>query len=154
MNSIASRVPIAIRYLLSGGTAAAINLAVLYVLADIFGVWYLASSVVAFTLALVVSFLNHRRFTFHHTADAIWHKQFVPYMVITVSNIVLNAVLMYALVDLSNLHHMPAQIISSGLIAIESFFAYRHFVFHDQPPAVVVQEEIMTGILEIEQLER
>jgi putative flippase GtrA len=148
-----SRIPVAVRYLISGGTAALINLAVLYVLADIFHVWYLLSSVIAFTLALAVSFLNHRLFTFHHSADAIWHKQFVPYMVITISNIVLNALLMYVLVDIFDLHHMPSQIISSALIAIESFFAYRHFVFHDQPAAIILKEEVMTGILDLEQLE-
>lgn len=126
------RAPIILRYLVAGGFAAAINLGVLYVLADIFHIWYLFASFVAFVTALVVSFIGHKFFTFHHTNHPMWKRQFGSYTLLTSINIALNVALMYLLVDKVNFHHMPAQIISSGTIAIESFFMYRYVIFKHQ----------------------
>ena len=46
-----------VRYLISGGTAAAINLSLLFLLTEFVGMWYLASSVLSFIAGFTASFL-------------------------------------------------------------------------------------------------
>lgn len=51
------------RYLISGGTAAAVYLALVYVLTDLAGVWYLASTTIGFVVAFLVSFSLQKLWT-------------------------------------------------------------------------------------------
>src|SRR3989338_11713432 len=53
-----------LRYLLSGGTAAAANLTVLFVLVHFFHIWYLEASVLSFIIGMCVSFVLQKFFTF------------------------------------------------------------------------------------------
>lgn len=123
------RLPTPVRYLISGGLAASVNLATLYILADIFGIWYLSASVTAFTVALIASFTLHKFVTFGDRRMEIAQRQFFSYMCATVINVCLNALLMFIFTDLVGFYHMISQVIASGMIAVTSFFVYRYIVF-------------------------
>jgi len=123
-----------IRYIISGGTAAVVNLGILFILVHFFNNWYLISSVISYALAILVSFLMQKYFTFKDfTKDRIG-EQGVLHVGIQVFNLCLNTLLMYLLVDLGGIYYLLAQIISAGSIAVYSFFLYKHMVF---APAVV-----------------
>lgn len=117
------------RFLLSGGTALLTDLAVLYLFTDVFGVWYLASAVIAFIFAFFVSFLLHKFWTFGDHSREDFHTQMSMYFFITVINLALNTLLMYLLVEKIGLQYIVAQIAASALIAVGSFFTYQRFVF-------------------------
>ena len=117
------------RFLVSGGISTGTDLALLYVFTDIFGIWYLASTVAAFILAFFVSFALQKFWTFRDTSREGMSLQAGTYLFIAVCNLALNTSLVYALVDFLGLHYLVAQIIASILIACESFFVYQRFVF-------------------------
>ena len=54
-----------VRFLISGSSAAGINLGTLFVLTHFFDVWYLLSSVVAFSVSFFVSFTLQKFWTFN-----------------------------------------------------------------------------------------
>ncbi|OGN16169.1 MAG: hypothetical protein A3B99_00900 [Candidatus Yanofskybacteria bacterium RIFCSPHIGHO2_02_FULL_44_12b] len=123
-----------LRYIISGGTAAVANLSILFVLVHFLDVWYLISSVISYALAILVSFLMQKYFTFNDfTRDRIG-KQGILHVGIQIFNLCLNTLLMYLLVDPAGVHYLLAQVISAGSIAVYSFFFYKHMVF---APAVV-----------------
>ncbi len=134
INATITRLPRPLRYLLSGGTAAVVNLALLALFVEIFGLWYLAAAVVAFTLALLVSFALQKFFTFadHTRTTDVLARQFSIYTTIALINIALNTILMYLLVERLFLHYLISQVVASGTIALYSFFIYRA-VFKDAP---------------------
>lgn len=117
------------RYLFSGSTAAVVNLSALYILTDYFKIWYLFSSIIAFCLSLAVSFLMQKHITFREPSTERTKKQFLYYFTISVFNLSLNAIFMYILVDFLGLYYLLSQIVSSGIIAIESFFVYSILIF-------------------------
>lgn len=118
-----------VRFLISGGVATGIDLVLLYVFTDIFGVWYLASSILAFVLAFFVSFGLQKFWTFRdHSREGI-QAQAGIYFLIAAANLGLNTLLVYLLVDYANLHYLIAQIIVSAGIAVENFFVYQRFIF-------------------------
>lgn len=118
-----------VRFLISGGVATGIDLVLLYVFTDIFGIWYLASSVVAFTFAFLASFSLQKFWTFRdHSREGI-QTQAGIYFLIAAANLGLNTLLVYLLVDYVNLHYLIAQIIVSVFVAVENFFVYQRFIF-------------------------
>jgi putative flippase GtrA len=118
------------RFLLSGGAALGTDLVFLYLFTDIFGIWYLVSSVLAFVLAFVVSFSLQKFWVFGDSSHDGIQKQASIYFVVAIINLFLNTFLVYEFVEQFKLFYLLAQIAASALIAIESFFVYQHFIFN------------------------
>jgi putative flippase GtrA len=123
-----------LRFLIAGGTAAATDLGLLYVMTDLFHIWYLLSAVLAFGIAFGVSFTLQKFWTFNdRSVDGI-HAQLGMYLTIALIGLGLNTLSMFALVDHFGLHYIAAQIIASAFIAVGNFFAYKHLIFTDKNP--------------------
>lgn len=119
------------RFGITGALATSTTLICLYVLADVLGLWYLYATTIAYMCGFGVSFLLQKFWTFEDARMHVAGVQAIMYFIITVFNVCLNAVLMYAFVDGVHLSHLVAQIVSAIIIACESFFAYRLLVFRD-----------------------
>lgn len=122
-----------LRYIVSGGTGAVVNFAVLIFLVEHFHLYPVYASVGAFMVAFGVSFTLQKLWTFQNYDRATAGKQIVAYLAISLMNLGLNTLLMYLLITYTTLWYVVDQFITSALIAVESFFLYRHVVFtpHD-----------------------
>lgn len=118
------------RYIISGGMATLTNLLFLYIFTDLFGIYYLLSAVFSYIISFVVSFTMQKYWTFQDgSKDNIKSQAFV-YVIVTSLNLALNTLCIYLFVQ-SGMHYLSAQILSSIIIAVESFFVYR-FLFRPQ----------------------
>jgi dolichol-phosphate mannosyltransferase len=111
------------KFIIVGGLAMLINLAVLYVLISMLGIWYLASSIVSFLVALMANFFLQKVWAFGSRRDKPY-RQFAAFFGTNIFNLGLNTLIMYLLVSHVGIEYLIAQIITSVLISIESFFAY------------------------------
>ncbi len=119
---------VALRYLMSGGTAGVTDLAVLYLFHNIFSVYYLLSAIIAFILAFCVSFTLHKFWTFKsHEQET--HKQIVMYLGTSLLGLTLNTLLMYLFVDYLHVRVILSQIIVGLFVACCTFFVSRNIVF-------------------------
>lgn len=118
-----------VRFFISGGSAAVVLLTLLYIFTDIVGLWYLASSVLAFLGAFMVSFTLHKFWTFADSNLQRAPTQAAAHFTAGLINLGLNTGFLYLLVDYAGVHYLVSQIIVSGSIAIVSFFVYKHFIF-------------------------
>ncbi len=118
-----------LKYLISGGSAAVVNLSVLYIVTDMLHVWYLLSSVIANVTAFFVSFFLQKFWTFSNATVGMMKKQLVLYIVVAAMNLGINTLFMYLFVEDFHLHYLIAQIATSALIAVESYFVYQHLIF-------------------------
>lgn len=117
------------RYCISGGTAFVIDLAILYALTEMFGWWYLWSSIAAFGVAIIVSFMLQKFWTFGDPTLRRAHHQFGMYIAVAIGNMGLNTWLMYTLVERFSIAYLFSQIAAAGMIAVSSFFIYRYLIF-------------------------
>ncbi len=122
-----------IRYLISGGTAAATNWTVLFFLVHFGHVYYLSASVIAFVLSIGVSFTMQKFWTFQDTTVDSMRAQFTRYSVVIFSNLILNTLIVYVLVEKAGTWYLTAQIFGTVVIAITGYFGYKHFVFRVRP---------------------
>lgn|GEM_PF-310403 len=130
--------PAVAKYLIAGSLSTATQLGGLYFLV-LLHLHYLVATSLAFIAALIVSFTLHKFWTFgDHSLERV-PVQFISHAALGITNLFINGVLMYIFVE--NLLHptfgdplMPhwyvaAQALTSLLIALESFFVYRLFIF-------------------------
>lgn len=117
------------RFIASGGTAAAVDLGLLYILTDSFGLHYLLSAALAFVASFFVSFVLQKFWTFEDESVDRVHVQASLSFIIATINLGLNTLLMYVFVDVVDLWYMTAQIIVGILLAFESFFILKFFIF-------------------------
>lgn len=118
-----------IKYLISGGIAACVNLITLYMFTERFHFWYIYSSWVAFVITFVVSFSLQRFWTFRGNQHRALNAQLLMYFVMAIVNIILNTGILYILSEFFHLYYLISQAISIGTIAIASFFLYQKYVF-------------------------
>ncbi|MCK5061841.1 glycosyltransferase [Candidatus Parcubacteria bacterium] len=118
-----------VKFGIAGVIATATHFALLFILTDIFGLWYLLSTSLAFLVAFMVSFFSQKFWTFGDKRKQGMYKQMGGYFLVVSSGMAVNAVGMYALVDYANLYYLIAQVIMSGLVAIYNFLMYRFVIF-------------------------
>lgn len=120
-----------IRFIIAGGTSAFVNLTLLFVLHNSFGIYYLLSSTLAFIGAFGVSFTLHKYWTFKsHTEDT--NKQVILYLGTSLFGLILNIVLMYVFVDIFGVGVMLSQLFVGAIVAFSSFFISRTYVFRPE----------------------
>ena len=124
-----ARIFFLIRYLFAGGLAFATNLALLFIFAHYFHLWYLTASTLAFIISVIVSFTVQKFITFRDKTTDKVHHQIAKYIAIALFNVSANGGMMYALVDMAQIHYMFAQVFSAGIIAVWSLAVYRYFIF-------------------------
>ncbi len=116
-------------FLFSGGTTAIFQLLLYVLLERILHIPYLLASGIAFVCAVVVSFLLQKYVTFQNTSEGMISKQFTHFAILSVLNLGANVCLMYIFVDLFQLFDVLAQALCMILIALWSFFIYKHIIF-------------------------
>lgn len=119
-----------VRFLISGGTAALTLFVLLYLFTEVIGIWYLFSSMLAFVGAFSVSFTLHKFWTFRDSALHRAPKQAILHLMVGLGNLVCNVTFLYVFVEYAHIHYLLAQFVSAGLLAVVSFFIYKHGIFH------------------------
>ena len=118
-----------IKYFLAGGVVVAVNLAVLYTLTDIFGIFYLYSTVLSNLVAFCVSFVLQKYWTFRDHSRENAHKQFAVYLLLQIANVSTNAGLMYVFVTYLHIWYILSQVIIGFLLALVVFVINKLFIF-------------------------
>ncbi len=118
-----------VRFVISGGASALTQLILLYVFTQFFGIWYLFSLILAFAISLGVSFTLQKFWTFEDTETSGMHLQIPSYLAVTLTNLAVNAALLYIAVEFLKLWYLFAQVLIEGIIAISSFFIYKFVIF-------------------------
>lgn len=119
------------KYIIAGGTAAVVDLSLLYILTEKFRIWYLMSAILAFIVAFIVSFLLQKFWTFRDSSTDRTHKQVIVYFIVSVFNFILNTSFVYLFTDFLHIHYIISQILASGVLAISSYFIYSLFIFKE-----------------------
>ena len=118
-----------VRYITAGVTGALIHFLVLITLKEIFFCSILLSTTTAFIIAGISSFLLQKYWTFKNKGTSEISLQMALYIVVALTNVGVNAGLMWFFSIKLGFYYLVAQVITSGLIAIESYILYNRIVF-------------------------
>lgn len=118
-----------IRYIFSGGIATVSGLLILYFLTDILDLWYLFSSIISFSLMVIISYSLHKFFTFNDYSRKGISIQFSIFVVYNLSMLLFNSCLMYFFVDILGIWYVFSQIFISLFTALINFIFFSRIVF-------------------------
>jgi putative flippase GtrA len=117
-----------IKFLITGGIGLSVNLGTFHLL-YVSGVPYLAGSIVAFCIAMIVGFILQKYWTFEeHTVERA-RTQFMLYAMLALCNLAVNTFIVYILVEYTGAHYLVAQAVGAGSVALVSYFVYRLYIF-------------------------
>jgi putative flippase GtrA len=126
---LSPRVQKILRFLIAGTSTAGVNILILFLLVHFVHVYYLLASVIAYLLSIVVGFTLQKFFTFRDHAIHEAHVQFSLYLVVTLTNLVVNTLLMYIFVTVLGVWYIFAQLFAGVAIAVIGYFGYQKLVF-------------------------
>lgn len=130
-------IKIFIKYVISGSSAAATDLLLLYILVDLFGFWYLSSSVVAYAMSFSISFVLQKFWTFSDYERYKLRKQIVQFFLVNTICLVLNSYGMFFLVSKLGVAYLAAQLTLGVLFAAFSFTINKFIIFNKSKNLII-----------------
>ncbi len=114
-----------LRFLITGGSAAFINIFLLFAFTEFAGLWYIASSMLAFVGAFAFNFIISKYWVFKSNDAAKIRRELPMQLAVNIVNLGINTILLYTFVEYLHLWYVLAQFFASIIIAFESFIVYR-----------------------------
>lgn len=122
-----------VRFGVAGAVCVGTYYALLIGLTELFGVWYMASAIMAFAVYFVVQFSLHKFWTFNNRDRTYIKRQLVLYSFMALGNWVVNTALLYVLVEFLHMWYVLAQIILTIIVSILAYIGFRRIFHHRQP---------------------
>jgi putative flippase GtrA len=120
------------RFLVAGGIGFGINIVSLYVFTDVFHVYYIISTVLAFLIAFSVSFTLQKSWTFKDASRENMHVQLSMYLAMQLTNLGLNTGLMYVFVEYLHIWYIFSQVIITTILSIVVYTVNKKYIFNQQ----------------------
>jgi len=109
--------------------ALAVDMAILTVLVQYCGWWYLAAATASFTAGIVVAYLISVRFVFKHRRLNDTRAEFASFAALGTVGLCVNAVIMSVAVKIGGLHYLLAKCVAAGFTFVCNFVARRQLLF-------------------------
>ncbi|POH58451.1 GtrA family protein [Arthrobacter glacialis] len=121
-----------LKFLLVGGLSFAIDLALLVVLHEVFGVGLWLATPVAFLTSLIFNFLLQRIFTFKATNRS--HASFIRYAILVAFNTLATDLIVNTFANLE-LTYTAGKVVATALTMVWNFYLYKYWIFRsDRQP--------------------
>ncbi len=116
------------RYLISGTINTGVMTALVFLLSTALHIHYLIATACSFVITICLSYIIHSEWTFQNKAST--HvKQFSQHGFLVVVTFFMNLCFVYVFVSILMLPPVVGQVLSSGILAIISFFVYTSVIF-------------------------
>lgn len=117
-----------IRYMIGGGSAALIDMVLLYVCTDQLEIYYLYSQTIAFTISFIFAYVFQKFLTFRDHSDKHL-KQWWKFLIFALLWLALNLWIMYIGVDYFHMHYLLSAIIAKWIVFFRNYSMNKRFNF-------------------------
>lgn len=101
---------------------------ILFILLNSFGVYYIISNVIAYSISTLNSYLWNSKWVFKYNEDNVKETSF-KFIVLNIIGLTLNTIILYLLVDIVRLNKLIALVITTGIVMILNYFINKLWVF-------------------------
>lgn len=116
------------KFLLVGGTAFLIDYILLYVLTEYVGVFYLYSSIISFTVALIFNYYVSIKWVFDIHERHSKMRNFIYFIVLSLIGLLINQAIMYFMVDLLKIYYMVTKLFATAVVMCFNFITRKKFL--------------------------
>jgi len=121
-----------IKYAIGGAIATLLELMMMYFLTDKLGVWYLYSSIIAYSFGFIVSFSIRKLWAFADYNFKNVGRQFLIYIaVLGFGMLLINTIVLVLMVEWLQLQYLLAQFLAGLVIGLIGFFINKKVTFKE-----------------------
>lgn len=117
-----------LRFGVVGGGAFAIDYGIMIFLTEVFGVNYLISSAISFTVSVIFNYILSIKWVFNTTDDRSQTQDFVVFIVLSVIGLGINQLIMWLAVDLLGIFYMLSKIGATAVVMVYNFVTRKIFL--------------------------
>ena len=111
-----------------GALAFVIDYGLLIVLTELFGVPYLVSATISFTVSVVFNYLASMRYVFTHKEGMSRRREFVTFVILSVIGLLINNVCLWFGVDILHIDYRLTKIVVTGIVMVWNFVTRKTFL--------------------------
>lgn len=111
-----------------GVVAFAIDYGLLIVLTEVFGIDYLVSATVSFTVSVVFNYLASMRYVFAHREGMSRRREFAIFVVLSVIGLLINNVCLWLGVDMLGVDYRITKIAVTAIVMVWNFVTRKLFL--------------------------
>lgn len=111
-----------------GGTAFVIDYAVLFICTEFFGIYYLLSSLISFSVSTIFNYIASIKWVFDVDEKKSQRRNFVLFVVFSVMGLGLNQIIMWFGVEILDLYYMLVKIGATAVVMVFNFVTRKIFL--------------------------
>lgn len=111
-----------------GALAFVIDYGLLIFLTEVFGLEYLVSATISFTVSVVFNYIASMRFVFAHKEGMSRRREFIIFIVLSVIGLGINNVALWAGVDLLGIDYRISKIVVTFIVMVWNFVTRKIFL--------------------------
>lgn len=120
------------RYIAVGGWAFLVDFSILYFLTEFGQIHYLVSAAIAFSIAIIISYILSVTWVFSQRSVSNRLHEFLIFLVIGILGLLLTEALMYVFTGLLHYHYLESKVIATVAILFFNFTARKTLLFSDK----------------------
>ena len=110
-----------------GVVATIIDYGLMVLLVEVFGVQYLISNAISFTVSVLVNYLLSVEFVFNDTKNLAKWKKVLIFIMLSLIGLGVNQFVMWGLVEYLYINYLIAKICATGLVMVYNFVSRKNF---------------------------
>ena len=118
-----------------GVIAFIIDYGLMVLLTEVFGVEYLVSATISFTVSVIFNYLASMRYVFRHKEGMSRRREFIIFVVLSTIGLGLNDLLMWLFTGLLGISYLISKIIATAFVTVYNFVTRKIFL-EDRKPRV------------------
>lgn len=111
-----------------GAIAFVIDYGLLVFMTEVFGVDYLISATISFTVSVVFNYVASMRYVFAHKEGLSRQREFVIFVVLSVIGLAINNVCLWIGVDLLGIDYRISKIVVTAIVMVWNFVTRKLFL--------------------------
>ena len=117
-----------VKFAFVGGSAFVIDFAVLWVLTEFFGVHYLISNCISFTVSVIYNYILSVCWVFDVSAKRKKSAELIVFMVLSVIGLGINQLVYWLCVEFAGIHYLISKIGATAIVMVYNFITRKLFL--------------------------
>ena len=106
-----------------------INIIILYLLTENFGIYYMFSAIVSFIVAMTNNFILNKIWTFKESIGINVGKKYMQFSLVSITALLVNLFFLYLFTEVFRIYYIISQILAIGIALIINFFGNKIWTF-------------------------